>query len=288
MPIPETNELLLPLLKVIKEKNEYQVKEIINELSDLIELSEEDRNKRLQNNEPVISSRISSANTHLKKANLIESPKFGYYTITDKGLEALNKDSDTLYKELMKDPEFKKYKNIYQINEIDETDENINGHNAANINKNENNINTDTISKSPMNLFEASFRKELEDIQKEFKNEALKENKRKYYQPKTQDKSHKPVYEIKSNRNNINKSRENKENNYKKSDLQTQNDNYNAPINNTEINNNSENNHKNNIYYAFSPAEELLKFVNLLERGYISKEEFDIKKKELLNFEYKF
>ncbi|WP_296870479.1 SHOCT domain-containing protein [uncultured Methanobrevibacter sp.] len=34
----------------------------------------------------------------------------------------------------------------------------------------------------------------------------------------------------------------------------------------------------------FSPADELLKFADLLERGYISREEFDRKKEELLKY----
>ena len=37
----------------------------------------------------------------------------------------------------------------------------------------------------------------------------------------------------------------------------------------------------------FSPAEELLNYAELLEKGYLTKEEFEKKKEELLNIEYK-
>ena len=36
----------------------------------------------------------------------------------------------------------------------------------------------------------------------------------------------------------------------------------------------------------FSPAEELLKYAELLEKGYITKEEFEKKKEELLKIDY--
>ena len=72
MVLPQTNELLLPLLKVIENKEEYKVQEIIDEVVDTLELSEEDLNEKMPNNEPVISSRISTANMRLKKAELVE------------------------------------------------------------------------------------------------------------------------------------------------------------------------------------------------------------------------
>ena len=86
MVLPQTNELLLPLLKVIENKEEYKVQEIIDEVVDTLELSEEDLNEKMPNNEPVISSRISTANMRLKKAELVELKRFGYYSITEKGM----------------------------------------------------------------------------------------------------------------------------------------------------------------------------------------------------------
>ena len=46
--------------------------------------------------------------------------------------------------------------------------------------------------------------------------------------------------------------------------------------------------HKKVVFnIEFSPAEELLNYAKLLEKGYLTKEEFEKKKEELLNIEYK-
>ena len=96
MVLPQTNELLLPLLKVIENKEEYKVQEIIDEVVDTLELSEEDLNEKMPNKEPVISSRISTANMRLKKAELVELKRFGYYSITEKGRDFLSTNPDEL------------------------------------------------------------------------------------------------------------------------------------------------------------------------------------------------
>ena len=70
--------MLLTLIKVIENKEEYKVQEIIDEVVDTLELSEEDLNEKMPNKEPVISSRISTANMRLKKAELVELKRYGY------------------------------------------------------------------------------------------------------------------------------------------------------------------------------------------------------------------
>ena len=115
MVLPQTNELLLPLLKVIENKEEYKVQEIIDEVVDTLELSEEDLNEKMPNKEPVISSRISTANMRLKKAELVELKRFGYYSITEKGRDFLSTNPEELTEEdLMKNPKFKEFKEIFE------------------------------------------------------------------------------------------------------------------------------------------------------------------------------
>ena len=96
MAVPETIELVLPLLEVIKDKDEYKLIEITDEVIDNIDISEEDKEIRLPNNEPLINSRISTANTYLKKAELIESNRFMHYNITEEGLRVLSEDPDEI------------------------------------------------------------------------------------------------------------------------------------------------------------------------------------------------
>ena len=43
MAVPETIELVLPLLEIIKDKDEYKVREIADELMEYIDISDEDK-----------------------------------------------------------------------------------------------------------------------------------------------------------------------------------------------------------------------------------------------------
>lgn len=233
MVVPQTNELLLPLLKVIENKDEYKVPEIIDEVVETLDLSEEDLNEKMPNKEPVISSRISTANMRLKKAELVEAKRFGYYSITEKGVEFLSSNPEELTEDdLMKNPNFKEFKEIFQpAKPIKDENQPIG------------------ISKmGPASMMEAAFLDEMERIQKDIEEDMKKGNDVKYFKPKDaeipQAKSHgKPRHH-------------------------------------------SHHNSKENPKYIiqFSPADELLKFADLLERGYISREEFDKKKEELLKY----
>lgn len=233
MVLPQTNELLLPLLKVIESKEEYKVQEILDEVIDTLDLTQEDLDMKMPNNEPVISSRISTANMHLKKAELVELKRFGFYSITDKGRELLSENPDKLSEEeLMKNPKFKEFKEVFQpAKPLKEESKPIG------------------ISKmGPASMMEAAFLDELEKIQKDIENDAKKGNDVKYFRAKNQE-----PYQGR----NPGKSRHH-----------------------------AHHSSKENPKYIiqFSPADELLKFADLLERGYITKEEFDSKKKELLKY----
>lgn len=232
MVLPQTNELLLPLLKAVQDKEEYKVQEIIDEVVETLDLSEEDKNEKMPNNEPVISSRISTANMRLKKAELVELKRFGYYSITEMGRKLLSSNPDELTEEdLMKNPKFKEFKEIFQpAKPIKEENKPIG------------------ISKmGPASMMEAAFLDELERIQQDIEDDMKKGNDVKYFRPKNAE-----VPQAKSH----GKSRHHHHNS------------------------------KENPKYIiqFSPADELLKFADLLERGYISREEFDKKKEELLKY----
>ncbi len=234
MTLPETEELLLPLLKVIEKKDQYKVKEITDDVIDLLDLSEEEKNEKMPNNERVISARISTANTYLKKAELVELKGKGYYAITENGMNVLKENPKELTEEdLMKSPKFREYKKVF--NHAKET-----------------NGETIPLSKmGPASMMEAAFLQEMEQLQKDMMKEAKKGNERKYFQAKDSSK-----YESKSkHREHMRKHKHSKD--------------------------------KSKYIIKFSPADELLKFAELFERGHITKEEFDRKKEELLNIKYR-
>ena len=146
MAVPETYDLVLPLLEIIKDKDEYKVREITEEVIDYIDLSDEDKEIKLPNNEPLINSRISTANTYLKKAELIESNRFMYFNITEEGLNVLSNNPDKITEEdLMEYPGFKEYKKIFIHDEKDRT------------------IDLNDEDLDPTKALRASFEKQMED-----------------------------------------------------------------------------------------------------------------------------
>jgi hypothetical protein len=101
------------------------------------------------------------------------------------------------------------------------------------------------------------------------KEENKKTQNKKYFQSKEYDDSNK-VFGIKANRENMKDKREDK---YSKCHDKKH-----------------KHHHKHKklvLNIEFSPAEELLKYAELFEKGYLTKEEFEKKKEELLSIEYK-
>ena len=186
MAVPETYDLVLPLLEIIKDKDEYKVKEIIGEVIEYIDLTEEDKEIKLPNNEPLINSRISTANTYLKKAELIESNRFMYFNITEEGLKVLSENPDEITEEdLMEYPGFKDFKQVFMHDEEDRT------------------IDLNDKDLDPTKALRESFEKQMEDVKKEIEEEAKKEKamkkNKKYFQSK-EYKDNDDAFGIKANK----------------------------------------------------------------------------------------
>ena len=248
MAVPETYDLVLPLLEIIKDKDEYKVKEIIGEVIEYIDLPEEDKEIKLPNNEPLINSRISTANTYLKKAELIESNRFMYFNITEEGLKVLSENPDEITEEdLMEYPGFKDFKQVFMHDEEDRT------------------IDLNDKDLDPTKALRENFEKQMEDVKKEIEEEAKKEKamkkNKKYFQSK-EYKDNDDAFGIKANKNKKEKHSKGHDKKKKK------------PKKRMILN------------IEFSPAEELLKYAELLEKGYLTKEEFEKKKEELLKIKY--
>ena len=254
MAVPETYDLVLPLLEIIKDKDEYKVKEIIGEVIEYIDLPEEDKEIKLPNNEPLINSRISTANTYLKKAELIESNRFMYFNITEEGLKVLSENPDEITEEdLMEYPGFKDFKQVFMHDEEDRT------------------IDLNDKDLDPTKALRESFEKQMEDVKKEIEEEMKKEKQekkgKKYFQSK-EYKEKDDVFGIKANRKD------------KKDD---------EKYSKCHDKKHKHHHHKHKklvINIEFSPAEELMTYAELFEKGYLTKEEFEKKKEELLKIDY--
>lgn len=297
MAVPETYDLVLPLLEVIKDKDEYKVKDITEEVMEYIDISDEDKEIRLPNNEPLINSRISTANTYLKKAELIESNRFMYFNITEEGLNVLSDNPEKITEDdLMEYDGFREYKKVFIHDDTKDLKfEELN----------------------PTDALRESFKKQMEDVQKEINEEMTKEKdqkrERKYFQSKEYEDSDK-VFGIKADHSKIDR---------KDDECDDEDDKYSKCHERKHKHGKGKCHHKHRkdkckchhkhgkdkckchhkhgkdkckchhkhkkivFNIEFSPAEELLNYAELLEKGYITKEEFEKKKEELLNIEYK-
>lgn len=90
MAIPDFQTLMLPLLKLLADKQEHAMREVTTSLSDQFHLTEEDRNLLSEvSGQGVMYNRTAWAKTYLKRAGLIEQPKRGFFKISASGEKVL-------------------------------------------------------------------------------------------------------------------------------------------------------------------------------------------------------
>lgn len=122
--IPDYQSVMLPLLKLVSDGEEYQYRTIIEKLVLHFNITEEERKKLLNSGrQSVFENRIGWARTYLKKAGLLQSPKRAHFSITDRGLKALSDNQsqgvviDTKY--LRQFPEFLEFQNPSETDDFD-------------------------------------------------------------------------------------------------------------------------------------------------------------------------
>jgi restriction system protein len=90
MAIPDFQSLMLPLLKLLADKQEHAMREVTALLSDQFHLTEDDRNlSSAVSGQGVMYNRTAWAKTYLKKAGLIEQPRRGFFKISTAGEKVL-------------------------------------------------------------------------------------------------------------------------------------------------------------------------------------------------------
>lgn len=95
MGIPTYEELMLPLLKLLSDKNTYTNKQCNEILAKRCNLTEEEKRETLPSKKsPIFYNRVNWAKTYMKKAGLVEAPKRGEVRITTLG-EQLLKENPT-------------------------------------------------------------------------------------------------------------------------------------------------------------------------------------------------
>ena len=105
--IPKYNEMYNQVLTVMNNHNEIKYRDMVDEVSELLNLSAEDRNVMLDNKKTtVIYYRLGWTKTYLAKAGLVETVRRGVYKITDEGKQVLGENVQITNQYLMKYPTF--------------------------------------------------------------------------------------------------------------------------------------------------------------------------------------
>src|SRR3990170_7906333 len=115
MAVPDYQSVMLPLLKFAEErKAEISTDDAVEALATSLSLTEDDLKEMLPSGlQRTFVNRIGWATTYMKKANLLESTRRGYYRITPRGQELLRKKPASInVKTLKQYPEFLEFQKL--------------------------------------------------------------------------------------------------------------------------------------------------------------------------------
>lgn len=112
--IPDFQTIMLPLLNLLKNKQEYVLGDIVDSLAKEFNLTEDERKELLPSGQAFIfSNRVGWARTYLRKAGLLDFPKRGITCITKRGLDVLQERPQKINISFLKQyPEFIEFQNL--------------------------------------------------------------------------------------------------------------------------------------------------------------------------------
>lgn len=97
MAIPVFQQIMLPLLQLLQDRQEHSLRQVIDSLTSYFKLTQEEQSELLPSGKQAIfDNRVGWARTHLKKAGLIESTRRGFFRITDRGLQVLKQKPEMI------------------------------------------------------------------------------------------------------------------------------------------------------------------------------------------------
>lgn len=112
MTLPTYDEIMLPLLEIMKDKKEHSLSEIADLIAIKFNVTEEQRKELLPSGKyPIFRSRVSWAKTYLSKAKLIETTKRAHYKITTRGTNILKQNYKKLNNKTLS--QFKEFNKFY-------------------------------------------------------------------------------------------------------------------------------------------------------------------------------
>ncbi len=114
MAIPDYQSIMLPLLKLLSDKQEHTTKEAIVHISKDFNLTDDEKRELLPSGKQhIIDNRVGWARTYLVKSGIIDNPVRGVIKINEKGLKVLNENPKEInIKYLGKFPEFIEFRTL--------------------------------------------------------------------------------------------------------------------------------------------------------------------------------
>jgi len=111
--IPDYQSLMLPILRLVSDRQEHKYRDLIEKLATEFQVTDEERKELLASgNQAIFDNRVGWAKTYLKKAGLLDSPKRATFVITQIGLDTLKKNPDRVdAKYLRQFPAFLEFQN---------------------------------------------------------------------------------------------------------------------------------------------------------------------------------
>lgn len=123
--IPKYNEMYNEVLMVLNQHEEIKLIDLVKEVPNVLNLSEEDRNETLDNDKrTVIYYRLGWTKTYLAKAGLLETVRRGVFKITLEGINVLKSGTQITNEYLMKYKTFVEFvrpnKELIEENTVEE------------------------------------------------------------------------------------------------------------------------------------------------------------------------
>ena len=117
MAVPDFQSFFKPLLEIASDKKEHSLREAREIIAKQMNLSQEDLNELLPSeNQTKFDNRVAWAKSYFVQAKILESPKRGFFIITERGIELLNKNHNRIdVKNLNQYPEFQEFHSTKSI-----------------------------------------------------------------------------------------------------------------------------------------------------------------------------
>lgn len=112
MPIPDYQTTMLPLLKFMSDEKEHNVRDMIDHLADVFQLSTQERRQLLPSgNDIAFDNKVKWSRLYLGKAGLLESTRRGHWRVTESGLKVLSQNPPRVDVKLLEQlPQYREWK----------------------------------------------------------------------------------------------------------------------------------------------------------------------------------